>query len=374
MLNTLPTSAARQPRGAVKVNGQLMKGWVDFEVDNNAFYSADTFRCRFAISALPAGFGADWFCAQSALWLELFAGFPANPSSYTAGELKRLIYGKVDDVTYCPGGAYIEVSGRDLTSAFVDARTYEQFVNQTASQIATTLAKRHGLNPVVTRTTTKAGTYYALENRRVPIERSEWELLTWLANEEGFSVFVSGQDLHFQPATDPASNPYVLQWTPPAGDNSAPQFNGIDITFSRNLTLAKDIIVIVRVIGQKTGKPFQVKAQATHNKNTVLAGAAQPIGQAQTYSYVQHGKTKEEAQQWANNHLAQLSAHEMKLSANMPADNLLDITQMIQVRGTGTAFDQTYYADSIVRRMSWDGGYTMTLNAKNHSPESEVLA
>ncbi|MFD2271423.1 hypothetical protein ACFS07_10485 [Undibacterium arcticum] len=40
--------------------------------------------------------------------------------------------------------------------------------------------------------------------------------------------------------------------------------------------------------------------------------------------------------------------------------------------GTGTAFDQTYYPESIVREMDLTGGYTMTIKAKNHSPQSVI--
>jgi hypothetical protein len=58
----------------------------------------------------------------------------------------------------------------------------------------------------------------------------------------------------------------------------------------------------------------------------------------------------------------------------MPADNILTTENIIKVVGTGTAFDQVYFPDSIVRSFGWDSGYTMTVNAKNHGVESEVSA
>jgi phage protein D len=376
-INTLPApSVLRQPRGIVKVNDVVVPGWIEFEVDNNAFYQADTFRCKFAISALPVDYAPAWWASQSSIFIELFIGFPEDVDNYSASDLDSFIYGQVDELIFDPVGTFIEVSGRDKTADFVDAKTYEQFVNNTASEIAEKLAARHGLTPVVTATTTKAGTYYQLENRRIPLDRSEWDLLTWLAQEEGFSVYVKGKELHFEPRIEPDADQYALRWVPAPldGATGAPQLNAIDVVMSRNLTLAKDIVVFVRSWNVKQKKGFTVKAQASHTKKAIGKGAAEPDGAAQTYSFVKPGLTKEQAQDMANKKLAELSSHEMKISANQPGDNLLSLTTLVNLSGTGTAFDQTYYPDSVVRRLSTSTGYTMRMSAKNHSPESTVLA
>jgi phage protein D len=115
-------------------------------------------------------------------------------------------------------------------------------------------------------------------------------------------------------------------------------------------------------------KGFTVKAQATHTKGSKHAAPAQ------TYSFVRPNLTKEAAQKRANEKLRELSAHEMRISAELPGDSLLTMRALVELSGTGTAFDQTYYPDSIVRSMSVRDGYTMRLTAKNHSPESTVLA
>jgi phage protein D len=376
-VNIVPAaSAARQPRGIVKVNDAIMPGWVEFEVENNAFFQADTFRCKFAVSALPSDYSPAWWASQSKIFIELFAGFPADVDAFSAADLDSFIYGQADEITYDPVTTCIEVTGRDKTADFIDAKTYEQFVNLTSSAIASTLAARHGLTPVVTATSTKVGTYYQLENRRIPLDRSEWDLLTWLAQEEGFSVYVKGKELHFEPRVQPDASQYALQWQAPTPDGSisVPSFNGLDLKCSRNLTLARDIIVYVRSWNTKQKNGFTVKAQATHTKKAIGKVAAQAAGAAQAYSFVKPGLTREQAQNLANQHLAELSAHEMKIAASLPGDNLLALTTLVSLMGTGTAFDQTYYPDSIVRSMSVLDGYRMHLSAKNHSPESTVLA
>jgi phage protein D len=373
MLNDVPAfAAARQPRGLVKVNGEILPGWVSWETDNNTFYQADTFRVCFALSLMPYERDAAWWAARSEIFIEILVGFPADPENFTADELDSLIYGRVDDVTFDPVGRKIEVSGRDLTSAFIDAKTTEKWPNHTASEIAADLAARHDLKAVVTKTETKSGRYYEIDHARLTDQRSEWDLLTWLAHEEQFMVYVKGRELHFEPKPSPDDDPYVLQWEQPTEDRGHPVFNGKTIAFSRNLTLANDVIVKVMSWNAKNKKGFTKTAQATHNKNTVLKGAAQPIGEAQTYSYTIPGLTPEQALQRAQALLKEITAHEVKFSATLPADNLLGVTNIIQIIGTGTAFDQIYYPDSIVRHMSIGEGYTMSINAKNHSPESVV--
>ncbi|MGZ5029013.1 MAG: phage late control D family protein [Methylobacter sp.] len=365
-------SAARNPRGIIKVDGEVIHGWESFETDNNTFYQADTFRVTFALSDMPPDRGADWWAARREVAVEIFAGFPVDPENFTESELNSLIYGRADDITVDLTSMRVEVSGRDMTSLFIDAKTTEKFQNLTSSQIVSQLATRRGLTPVVTATKTKAGKYYEIDHARLTDERSEWDLLTWLAHEENFVVYVQGQNLHFEPKPDPSTPPYVLEWDWPTDERGYPVFSGKTISFSRNLTLAKDVIVTVRSWNGKSGKAFSKTARATHNKNTVLAGAAQPLGDAQTYSYTIPGLTPEQALQRAQALLREITQHEVRLSATLPADNILGVTSVIKVVGTNTAFDQIYYPDNIVRTMSITDGYSMSITAKNHSAESEV--
>src|SRR5258708_3913007 len=91
------------------------------------------------------------------MYVELFIGFPADVSNFTPADLKSWIYGQVDEIEIDPVQNTIHVRGRDLTRVFIDTKTTQKWPNQTASQIATSLAKGHGLTPVVTATTTKVG-------------------------------------------------------------------------------------------------------------------------------------------------------------------------------------------------------------------------
>jgi phage protein D len=377
-LNKVPVlSAGTRPRGLVKVNGQVLPGWIEWEFDNNSNYQADTFRVTYAGGALPRDRNVAWITSQGDITVEILAGFPQNPAAPIDSELQSFIIGRVDDMQYDPVQNTIELSGRDFTSQFIDAKTTEVFKNQTVAQIVKTLAVRHQMTPNVadnvTPPGTLAGSFYQIDHARLTSEHSEWDLLTWLAHETQCSVFVTGQTLNFLPAQDPTKNDsYVIQWTPPSATSGSPQANLVDLRFSRNLTLTKDVKVTVTSWNTKQKSSFSVTAQATKTKNAVTRNTSLPFGQPQVYSYTIPGLTKQEALVKAQALLSEISKHEMRLDATLPADNILTAQMLVTVQGTGTPFDQVYFPDSVIRSMSMTDGYVMKFAAKNHSPETTV--
>ncbi|CAB3784293.1 hypothetical protein [Pararobbsia alpina] len=372
----------RQPRGAVKVysvdangnrdSGALITGWVEFELENNSFYSADTFRCKFAGALLPSDRNAIWFSNQQDMFVELFIGFPSNPLLYSAADLESWIYGQVDAIEIDPVTNTIEVTGRDLTRVFIDTKTTQKWPNQTSSQIAAQLARAHGLSSAITATTTQVGKYYEIDHVNVADERSEWDLLNYLADLENFKVWVRGQTLYFQPAPDPtATMPYQIVWQP-VSTTSGPKANFESIKLTRALTVSRGIQVKIRSWNKKFAKGYVVSYPS--NVRTIKVGSSSVGAGGQIYSKTIPNLTQEQAIQRAKSWYDQLVAHEMKIEGlTMPGDNNLDITSIIQFGGTGTAFDQQYFPDSISRSMNFDGGYEMTISAKNHAPDSTVI-
>jgi phage protein D len=369
-LNALAAeSSARQPRASVSINGIDVK-WIDWETDTNNYYMADTFRVTLPIQTLPFNLSANYFSGAPEVIVEIKAGFPPFPDVFSSVGLDTIIVGQTDDITFEPDKGLITLSGRDLTARFIDTKTTDKFQNLTSSQVVTQLAKKHKLTPVVTKTTIKTGKYYEIDHVKMTNAQTEWNLLTTLANEENFDVFVSGYNLYFQPKPDETEVPYLINYNEPFLNTGAPTANFIDIKFSRSYTLAKDIIVKVISWNSKQKKGFTKTARATHNKNTVLKGAAQPTGEAQTYTYTRPNLSPEQALQKAQSLLKKLSTQEMRCEITMPGNMELTAQSLIKVLGTNTNWDQLYYADSIIRSMSFDSGFTMRVTCKNHSPVS----
>lgn len=355
----------RSPRGIVTLNGELVPGWVSWSVDTNEYRSADTFRIVFAVSMLAPPRNAAWFSTQQTLLVEIFSGLPADPAHFTVSDLQSLILGQADEVRFDPVQGTIELSGRDLTARLIDTKTSEHFANQTASQIASTLAKRHGLTPVVTATHTKAGEYYQIDHARVSQQQSEWELLCFLANVEDFVLYVRGRELHFERRGSNAAPPYPLDWHPPTATHGYAESNAIRLDFSRALTIAKGVTVEVHSWNAKHKKGFK----ASWPKSAHATQPGQARAHTQVYRYTIAGLTPDQALQRAQSLYRQIVAHEMHLSAYLPGDNALTRGRSILVQGTGTAFDQLYFPESVARAMSVHEGYRMTVRAKNIGPD-----
>lgn len=366
-----PPQGLRTPRGMVKINGQIVQGWLDWDIDNNAFREADTFTVTLLLSKLVAPMDEAWFCSQTTIGVEILDGFPNDPNNYGAADLTSEITGNVDEVSFDPTQRTMVLRGRDLTSLLIDAKTAEKWQNQTASQVVQTLAARHGLTAVVKATEDKIGLYYQIDHVSTTTAQTEWDFLCWLAQQTQYVVYVKGKELHFEPAPDPATAPkYPVTWTPP---DAAGTFRSStkQLSFSRTLTVGKTISVTVRSWNTKQRKGFTASYPSTHTKGIRPGTATTP---AQAYSYLIPNLTQDQAQKRAQAIYNDLIKNEMRVSGDLPGDDILSILNVMAVSGTGTVFDQTYYPESITRRMSNDGGYSMSFRARNHSNDVEEAA
>lgn len=363
--------AARIPRGMVKINGVACPAWVDFEIDSNAFHEADTFTVLIALKELIAPQNLAWFVSQTTIGVEILAGFPQDADNYGAADLTSWIVGNVDQLDFDPSGRTLSLSGRDLTSLLIDAKTSEKWQTQTASEIATTLASRHGLTPVVTATSTPVGRYYQIDHVSMTSTDTEWEFLTWLAVQEGFVVYVKGKELHFEPRADPDdANVFAIEWEEPDDEFGYFRSNTKRLGFSRTLTVGKGVVVQVRSWNQKQKAGFNATYPTSNAKGIKPGSSSAP---AQVYSYVIPNLTQEQANQRARALYNQIIAHEMRFTADLPADDSLDSTWMASVTGTGTEFDQKYFVESVNRSMSNGGGYAMSIRGKNHSDQTSPV-
>jgi phage protein D len=373
MLNPIPlVSQARNPRALIKVNDKVIREVEYAEYVENNFYLSDSFHVKLPLYNLKEAISIEYWLSQPAILVELFVGFPANPLNYGTNDLQSLIIGGINNlnVRVFDKGGCVEFDGFDLSKKFIDNKTTEKYPNLTASDIATKLAIKRGLTPVVTKTIQTVGYYYTQDYVQLQTETTEWDLLVYLAQREGFQVFVRGQSLYFQPKPLTSPSPYVLQ-AKTLENGQIASLNGESLTVSRNLNYSRDVIVRIISWNAKTGR-VTAEAKATPNKKTVLAAAAQPIGEAQTFTYNIKGLTKQQALIQAQKILEDITQHERVLSFRAPGDNLLRKDSIIQLQGVSSSADQVYYPDTI-RRIISTAGYSMDVRAKNHSPQSTVV-
>lgn len=395
--NPYASGEARKPRCRVLCNGIAVPGVVNIEVVANSYYHGDTFNAEFALNA-SGGNTLEWWGSQNFgtqqsqtdaannVQVPLVLDFQVQ--SDTGQTWTSLIVGETDAVQIHPDTGSIQVQGHDLTQRFIATKTFENFPNQTFSQIATTLAARHGLTADITPTSTIVGRYYTAQHDRATLNAfshatTEWDLLTSLAQRENFDVWVDAvgrgtniSTLHAHPKADPNADPYVVVCQ--TGPGIEPYSNVINLQLERSMTLAKDVQVVVMSwhTRQSNGKGgvFPVKAFG------ISPGAKSPNSQSkntgpsvQRYVFQFPNMTQEDAQAKANQLLAQISAHERVISWHAPGDTTLTTRNMLRLEGTNSSWDGPYFIDTITRRVSMQNGFTMDVRAKNVQTQSQAV-
>ncbi len=346
-------------------NSKPLGGALAASVHSVNYYQADRFTLKFAATAL----GIAAWDVDPPLLVDLQVAL--SDTGWTS-----LIIGEIDHIQVHPITGLIEMEGRDLSARLIEAKTQEAFTNQTASEVATTLAGRHGLTANAAKTTTLIGRYYTQDHSAVTLGQfsrttTEWELLVYLAQREGFDVWVSGTVLNFQPTQPENADPYVISYQAPS---PVPWLNTVTLTLERSLTLAKDIQVDVRSWNSQQARAFTKTARAIGGRAVSAAGTT-PGGKAnatQRYVIVRPNLTEDQAQKLANQTAQEITRHERVIAVEMPGELTLTPRNKVRLDGTGTSFDQTYWIDSIERSISFDEGFRQSMRMKNTSPRTQA--
>jgi phage protein D len=344
----------RAPRLRAIANGEILCGAMEAEVVSNNHYAADRFSASVALG-IDQWADISFWGGEPDILLEVQFSLDGG-ASFTS-----LVQGAVDSIMIDPTLGMVHLEGRDLTASLIETRTQETFSNRTASEIASLLAGRHNLAQQVFATTTPVGRYYQDEHDRITLNQfshstTEWDLLIFLARQEGFDVFVQGQTLYFQPATEPTEIAALFQ-----------PDDLIDLKLERSLTLARDIEVVVKSWNSRQNSAFVQRARA--NGRCVSGKSA---SQPQQYVLVRPNLTPDDALKLAQRTLAELTRHERTIGMTVPGELMLTPRSIIMLEGTCSDFDQAYYIDVIERRLHQTGGLTQHIRAKNTSPRTET--
>ena len=328
-----------------------MPGAIEAEVLSNNYYGADRFIVSLALGS-NSNYGAAQFWASTVDILVEVQFSLDSGASFTS-----LVMGAVDNVSIDPVHGFVHLAGRDLAASLIEARTQESFTNQTSSEIAILLAERHDLEPQVFKTTNPVGRYYQNEHDRVTFDQfshstTEWDLLVFLARQEGFDVFVEGQALYFQPSTNVTDIALTLRPT-----------DVVAIRLGRELTLARSMQVIVKSWNSRENTVFVQKAVASASDASTRRGP-------QSYVFIKPNLAPNDALDFAQKRLAELMRHERTVEIEMPGELALTSRSMIALDGTGTDFDQVYRVDAIERRLDPHRGMTQCVRATNSSPRA----
>lgn len=352
----------------VLLNGNAIAGAIEAQIGQSDHQVAGWFRISLALGADPTVTAASLSSATD-MQAEIQVGISAAGLTPAAASWASLITGVVDTIALDLVAGVAHLSGRDLSSLFIDTLSAETFANKTASEIAQTLALRHGLSPVITATGTPVGRYYADGHALFSLHRShglvtEWDLLCGLAEREGFDLFVQNRSLYFAPSAH-STLPVLWQWMP--ANLSGSTFTSLQLEHS--LILARDLSVTVQSWNSRQGVMITETVHASAQGSTISSSSTRSSNVV-NYVFIRPNLSSAEALAFATNTLADLSRHERVVTATMPGELSLAPRSLARLEGTGTDFDQTYLVDEIVRHISLQSGFTQTVRAVNTPSQS----
>jgi phage protein D len=363
-------SQVRRPRPVLRIGGVPVQP-ISIAVENRAHFTADTWRAELEPWQQPQGYGLRyWADAPAGLRVELLVGLlqPTDSVAAQPSSLTSLLVGQVDDIEIDPIGGTLSLSGRDLTAVLIDTKTSNKWPDHVASWIVTQLAIQAGLTPQVTATTAPVGPYYRDAYVSLAKEVPMWDLITFLAQQEGFDTYVTGTTLYFgPPQADSDPRPWTISVQRAQGGITS---NALSLKLRRSLTLAGDMSVTVLSHSSQTGRTVKVTA-ARAGKKAPQSSASRGAERTQNYTIRRPGLTQEQAQQLATATLADLSKFERTLDVTMQGDPSVSVRRAARLIGTGTSFDARYYLSEVNHTIDATG-YAMTAHLKNHPTAGEA--
>jgi phage protein D len=335
----------RYPRCWLSVNGAMIP-CIKAEVCRKSKRASDTFSATLSITeATKYGITlqewADWQPVDVSVVMS---------SAFGEADRQVMVTGKVDKPEIHWTEMHVSVSGRDKSASLTEKKRNQKFQNKKASEIVSEIAKDHGLTAVVTDTGDHAGKKYDADLTHLVLNRSDYEVISDLAEREGYRWFVDGTSLYFEPK-ETQSDVFAVHYTPPTPDAYATG-NIIELTTSRNMTAARPQKVTVKSWHHRDKKAYQAEADAD--------GVGDPV----EYEHHHNLRSQDQVEKLAKSRLHNAKRHDCSVSIRMPGDLNLDVRQKLQLFGTGTIYDQTYDIDELRFVMGWGEAFTMHISSK----------
>jgi hypothetical protein len=241
----------------------------------------------------------------------------------------------------------------------IDAYRQQDFVNQTASDVAMAVASYHGLTPVVTATSGNVGRYYGDGYTRLSLGqfsriRSDWDLMVELARENSFDVFVQGSSLFFQPSTSSSTAPIHIAFR----DVKA-------IRFERTLTIPSSAQARVQSWNSQNMASYDDKSPGAGGNATQSPSAAggTSTGSVQPFLFSGSNFTSQQVTDSAARYATELGRLGTLLHIEMPWNLTLSPRTEILIDDTNSIFDNTYKIDNIERHYSTTSGSSQVIRA-----------
>lgn len=336
----------RTPRAFVVVNGTAMIP-MSVDVSMSKTHKSDTFHCEIPFGALPPGMDEAFWSTANNISVQV----QIETDAYSGPV--QIFDGKVDQVQHEFDTRVLKVQGRDKTAALIDTTSTEKFTNQQPDQIVQTICGRHGITANTDSVSSKAGKIFQLDYAKLTQRESEWNVIQRLADRFGMTAYMTGGQVYWKkyPEQLPVVNVTYVPPTPASYANG----NFMRLRTARNLILGRPVHVKVQSWNHKEKKLYQTEK--------VENGSGDPL----IYNYQEPSMTGDQVDKLATKRLSENTSHELSFELEMPGDPTVTPRFMMQLSGTGTAYDATHQIKTVEHQISQQRGYTMTISAKSKS-------
>ena len=345
----------RRPRCRLLISGSVVGGCQAVEISVNNLGQAGSFFVQIASTAIQEKIAAMLYMSD-VIDVSIEFCFLTSAPEGSQSDWVELMSGRVDRLRLDPISGLITLEGRDFASRLLDLQVFEGFLNCTSSEVARTLAQRCGLTAVVDQTSSMIGQYYQIEHARLSLNRfsrfsTAWDLLSALAQLEGFDLWVEGQSLYFCSSSD-VREPRNIRFHPPNRDSGAPSLNISSLTLERCPALSGGMQVSVASWNSRQRKRFVVRSAGSSEDTTTLVHVVRP------------NLLPDAAQSLADGICGQAAGHERALNGTMPGDLTLCPRDRLRLTGIGGGWDGDYRVDSVEREVTLAGGFVQRFAAK----------
>ncbi len=318
------------------------------ELEASACRRAGTFRATLALDpsdpavAFMLASGANP-TASVAVAIELALGDPAIAAWVS------MFAGTIDELEHDVGCGLLTISGRDATASLIDLVVTDQFVNQTSSDVATTLASRAGLFANVAPTTTFTGQYYQIDHARNALSSftrfaTAWEIICALADLEGFDCWVSDGTLNFLPMSSAVGRITSVDVGALQGGIANP-LGLTRLRLERRLAIDAGVGVKVRSWNSRQKTVVEQTVPATGEDNATMV-------------FVVPNATDEVALKKATSLYRDVARHGRAIAGEMAGELAMSPRDQICLTGTaGGGWDGTYVVDFVTRRLDAHAGF-----------------
>jgi phage protein D len=352
-------SIVNYPRFRVTVNGAVLEGVSNVSVRQAGAFQIGGFCFKKGFVPDDA-FPASWWAATTNKTMLVVIELSVDGSTFFP-----MITGDVDSHVYNAIENTISVAGRDLAAGLIDTRIVTTFRNLTASEIATQFAAEHGLQAMVTPTTTIVGRIYDVDHDETSSGdfsqiTNEWDLLCRLGEAEGIVPYVFETTLYFNP---PSGNPpvYPVELTR--------DFNGLlvagvtDLLLERHMMYAQDVVVKVKSWNSRR----KTSIISTVRTRTVDESSVMKV-KLPTYLYEVPNLNQAQCLAKAQQLALEISRHERYARVIIPSLALMSPQTLLPVSGTGTDYDSTYFPLTITYEVTTECGASTFVEATTSSP------